>query len=263
LGTLLLALTLGLYALAVTTGRGGFGPLNLALLLTAGVGAGVFMLVQRRAASPLIRFAMINEFRLGPILAMSAIVSTVLMSTLVVGPFYLAGALGLEAARVGLVLSVGSLIAALTGVPAGRLVDHFGTERMTSTALIVIVAGSLLLSAVPLTFGVIGYLSPMILITAGYALFQAANSTAAMEDVGQDQRGVVAGLLNLSRNLGLITGASLMGTVFMVASGAKDITATNPEFIATGMRITFAVATALTVLAFAITLGRQQSGASD
>ena len=40
-GTLLLALTLAAYALAMTVGRGGFGPLNMALLLAAAlVGAG-------------------------------------------------------------------------------------------------------------------------------------------------------------------------------------------------------------------------------
>jgi hypothetical protein len=34
-------------------------------------------------------------------LAMSGLVSTVMMATLVVGPFYLSGALGLDVARVG------------------------------------------------------------------------------------------------------------------------------------------------------------------
>ena len=38
---------------------------------------------------------------------MSALVSTVMMSTLVVGPFYLAGALGLAPRAVGLVMSIG------------------------------------------------------------------------------------------------------------------------------------------------------------
>ena len=59
-------------------------------------------------------------------LAMSALVSTVMMATLVVGPFYLARALGLDAAVVGLVMSAGPVVAALTGIPAGRLVDRFG-----------------------------------------------------------------------------------------------------------------------------------------
>ncbi len=41
-GTLLLALTLAAYALAMTTGRGSFGPLNLLLLAATGVGVGLF-----------------------------------------------------------------------------------------------------------------------------------------------------------------------------------------------------------------------------
>ena len=39
-GTLLLALTLAAYALAMTIGRGQFGPLNMALLLAAAFGVG-------------------------------------------------------------------------------------------------------------------------------------------------------------------------------------------------------------------------------
>jgi hypothetical protein len=45
------------------------------------------------------------------------------MATLVVGPFYLSGAFALDAARVGLVMSSGPIVAALTGVLAGRVVE--------------------------------------------------------------------------------------------------------------------------------------------
>ena len=98
-GTLLLALTLAAYALAMTIGRGSFGPLNMALLLAAVFGAGLFVLAEARAASPLIRLAMFRDPVLSASLAMSALVSTVMMATLVVGPFYLSRALGLDAAR--------------------------------------------------------------------------------------------------------------------------------------------------------------------
>src|SRR4030088_1911438 len=117
MGTLLLALTLAAYALAMTIGRGSFGPLHVALLLAAVVGAGLFVRAEARAASLWIRLAMSRDPLWGGSLAMSALVSTVLMATLVVGPFYLSGPLGLEATRVGLVLSVGPLVVALTGVP--------------------------------------------------------------------------------------------------------------------------------------------------
>jgi EmrB/QacA subfamily drug resistance transporter len=254
-GTLWLALTLAAYALAMTMGRGSFGPLNMVLLLVAVFGAALFVLAEGRAASPLIRFAMFRDPVLSASLAMSTLVSTVMMATLVVGPFYLSLALGLHAALVGLVLSVGPLVAALSGVPAGRIVDRCGTQRMTIAGLSGIATGSFILSMMPARFGMAGYIAPIVVVTAGYALFQAANNTAIMTDVRPDQRGVISGMLSLSRNLGLITGASAMGALFALASATTDITTARPEAVATGMRTTFAAAAILVVVALAIAVG--------
>ena len=66
---------------------------------------------------------------------------------------------------------------------------------------------------------------------------------------------MVSGVLNLSRNLGLITGASVMGAVFAAASATIDIATARPEAVATGMQITFAVAAILIVVALAIAVG--------
>jgi EmrB/QacA subfamily drug resistance transporter len=260
-GTLLLALTLAAYALAMTLGRGSFGVLNVSLLLATVVGAGVFVIAEARAASPLIRLELFRTPALSASLAMSVLVTTVMMATLVVGPFYLSGALGLDAALVGLVLSAGPLVTALTGVPAGRIVDRFGAQRVTIVGLIGAAAGCFTLSMVPATLGIPGYIIPLVIVTAGYALFQTANNTAVMADVAQDQRGVVAGMLNLSRNLGLITGASAMGAVFAVASATIDFTVAHSEAVATGMRITFAVAAGLIVIALAIAVGSSAAAA--
>ncbi len=254
-GTLLLALTLGAYSLAVTIGRGRFGTLNVALLLAAAVGVALFVLAEARAASPLIRLTMFRDSALTASLATSALVSTVMMATLVVGPFYLSRALGLDAAMVGLVLSVGPIVSALTGVPAGRIADRFGSQRVTIVGLIGIAVGSLVLSIIPATLGIPGYIAPLVVMTAAYALFQTANNSAVMTDIHADQRGVISGVLNLSRNLGLITGASVMGTVFALASATTDITNASPEAVATGMRTTFAVAATLIVVALAIAAG--------
>ncbi len=251
-GTLLLALTLAAYALAMTTGRGSFGPLNAALLSGAVIGAGLFVRAETRAASPLIGLAMLRDPALGAGLAMSALVSTVMMATLVVGPFYLARALGLDAAMVGFVLSVGPLVVALTAVPAGRIADRVGPQRITIAGLAGMAAGSFTLAMVPATLGIAGYLVPIVITTVGYALFQTANNTAVMAEVRPDQRGVVSGMLNLSRNLGLVTGASVMGAVFAFASATTDVTTARPEAVAAGMRTTFAVAAALVVVALAI-----------
>lgn len=251
LGTLLLALTLSAYALAMTIGRGSFGPINLALLVAAGVGVVLFAFAQARVASPLIRLAAFRDPALSTGLAVNALVSTVMMATLVVGPFYLARSLGLTEAAVGAVLSVGPAVSALSGVPAGRIVDRFGAPVLVVAALIGMTAGSLALSVLPGLWGVAGYIAAVLVLTPGYALFQAANNTAVMRDVDPDRRGVVSGLLNLSRNLGLVTGASAMGAVFAAASAVSDIASASPEAVSAGMRTTFAVA-ALLLLSAAV-----------
>jgi len=126
---------------------------------------------------------------------------------------------------------------------------------MTIIGLIGMATGSSILSMLPAALGILGYVSPIIVTAAGYALFQTANNTAVMTDVRPDQRGVISGILNLARNLGLITGASLMGAVFALASAAADITTARPKAVATGMRITFAVAAVLIVCAIMIAFG--------
>lgn len=254
MGTLLLALTLAAYALAVTLGRGNFGPLNLALLLAAALGAGLFVFTEARVASPLVRLAMFRDPVLSASLGMNVLVSTVMMATLVVGPFYLSQALGLKLAFVGAVMSMGPVISALSGIPAGRLVDRMGAPFTATAGLIAMAAGALALCVLPALFGVPGYMVAIAILTPGYQLFQAANNTAVMMDVPPEQRGVISGMLSLSRNLGLISGASVMGAVFALASASVDITSAPPDAVAAGMRVTFAVAAILVVVALAMAL---------
>jgi len=258
-GTLLLALTLAAYALSMTLGRGRFGLLNLGLLLAAVIGVALFGWVETRAASPLIRIAALREPGLRNGLATSALVSTVMMATLVVGPFYLGRALGLGTLFVGLALSIGPMVSAFSGVPAGRLVDRLGTARTVAGALAGMGAGCLALAMAPSSLGVAGYVAPLVVLTASYALFQAANNTAVMADVTPDQRGVISGLLNLARNLGLVTGAAVMGALFASAAGPADLATATPIAVAFGMRTTFAVAAGLMLVAWGLGRGGPRS----
>jgi EmrB/QacA subfamily drug resistance transporter len=249
LGMLLLAATLAAYALAMTAGLGHFGTSNGILLAAATVGAVLFVRTEIKSPSPLVRLRLVREARLGDGLAMSALVSTVVMATLVVGPFYLSQALNLESMLVGIVMSVGPAVAALTGIPAGRIVDRFGTGRVTIAGLVAMSTGCFVLAALPATLGIPGYVAPLAVVASGYALFQTANNTSVMADVPKDLRGVVSGMLNLSRSLGLITGASVMGAVF---AAAAHITAAQPAAVAAGMRTTYAVAAMLIVAALTV-----------
>ena len=205
-------------------------------------------------ASPLIWLSLLRDPVLTASLAMSVLVSTVMMATLVVGPFYLSRGLGLDVALVGLALSAGPVVSALTGVPAGLVVDRLGARRVTRVGLGAMVAGASVLAVTPALAGIAAYVAPIVVLTAGYALFQAANNTSIMKHAGPDQRGVISGMLGLSRNLGLITGASVMGALFAFVSAASDVTTARPEAVATGMRVTFAAAAVLSAAALGLAL---------
>ncbi|AOF89066.1 MFS transporter [Sinorhizobium sp. RAC02] len=254
-GAGLLAATLTAYALAMTVGEGRIGPLNVALVAASAVGAGLFVLRQRRIAFPLIRPAAFRRAGFPASLAANILVATVIMVTLVVGPFYLSRTLGLGPAQVGFVLAIGPVVSVLTGILAGRLVDRFGASPMVAAGLATMATGAAGLPVLSALFGLPGYMLAIVVLTPGYQLFQAANNAAVMTGIAAEERGVTSGLLNLSRNLGLITGASLMGAIFTLAVGTKDVTGASAAAVATGMHVTFAVAAILLLIALALVSG--------
>ncbi|MBM6395271.1 MFS transporter [Ochrobactrum anthropi] len=251
-GGVVLVMTLAAYALAMTGQKAGL-VVHPGILLGAALAlSALFVLVEKRAAAPLISVETLRTPLLGSGLAMSALVSTVMMATLVVGPFYLAYALGLGAAATGLVLAAGPVVAATTGFFGGKLVDRYGPRLITAGGLAAVAAGSGALAALPIAAGVTGYLAAMVTMTAGYALFQAANNTAVLTGMAPDRRGLASGLLNLSRNFGLVTGASVLGAIFAHSAGTADIGAADPATLSAAMRLTFGIAAGLGSVALAI-----------
>ncbi|WP_233545070.1 MFS transporter [Pseudooceanicola sediminis] len=175
--------------------------------------------------------------------------ASVIMSVLAIGPPYLFGALGLGAAAVGLVVSVGPVIAALSGVPAGLLVDRFGPRRMIVMGLGCMTLGLVSLALTSLHYGLAGYGAAMCVLTPSYQVVVAANNMSVMSGVEEDQRGAISGVLTLSRSLALTTGASMMGAIFVYSLGASDVATASPGDIASGMRTAFLIAAVLTLFA--------------
>ena len=238
-GTAALALALTAFALAMTQSRA-----QAILLALAGLGLAWFYRIEKAAPVPLVGVALLRSLALSGALAMNVLVTTVVMATLVVGPFYLAHGLGLAPAQVGMVMSCGPAAAALAGIPAGIAVDRAGSRRAMLAGLAAMAAGAATLPWLAVNAGVPGYVVSLVVLTAGYALFQAANNTAALAGVAAGEDGAVSGLLNLSRNVGLIAGASFMGAVFAHASASA----------AAGLRLVFGVALLLILGACALAL---------
>lgn len=252
---LVLALLAAMVALTFGTRLPPLGLLAVALLACFGFAALIWHLA--RAPEPLVRLDLLRDGVLSSGLISLFLVSSIVMATLVVGPFYLSGVLGLGSLETGLVMSVGPVVAAFTGAPAGRMVDRIGPFPVTSGGLVAVTIGSVLMVVLPAYLGVGGYLTGLVVVTFGYALFQAANTTAVMQRATSDRRGVTSALLGLSRNLGLISGASAMGTVYAFGPAiAQNLGFQSGDDA--GLKATFVVAAILAGTALGISLNHQE-----
>ncbi|MFT0858889.1 hypothetical protein VRZ77_02225 [Ancylobacter sp. G4_0304] len=130
---------------------------------------------------------------------------------------------------------------------------------MLAISLALLATGAFLLAFLPNRIGVAGYVLSIIVLTRGYQLFQSANNTAALADISKDRCGTVSGLLGLSRNIGLIAGASAMGAVFAFGVGTQEFARATPLAIASGMRLTFLLAGVMMLAAIAVAFGHRHS----
>lgn len=190
--------------------------------------------------------------RIMPNLLVNLLVAAIMMTTLVVGPFYLGLGLSLDQIQVGLIMAIGPVVAILSGIPSGRLVDHWGSQYIITIGLIFLIMGSFMLAILPKIIGISGYLLPITVLTLGYQLFQAANNTMTLADIPKARQGLVSGLLSLSRNIGLIMGASVMGVIFSFGVGVNEFNQATASAIIDGMQLTFLCSGALMIMGLVV-----------
>lgn len=174
-----------------------------------------------------------------PSLAFNLVVALTMMSTLVVGPFYLGLGLGSSTVVTGLVMAVGPCLSILCGMPAGRSVDRWGSTPVRLIGLVMLTLGVVQLALLPPLLGIAGYVLGIGILTPGYQLFQAANNAHLLERATPERRGMVAGLLSLSRNLGLLVGACLVSALFTLNTGADSVNQLTTQSLTAGLRNVF------------------------
>ncbi len=141
-------------------------------------------------------------------------VSNVMVSTLIVGPFFLTRNLHLDARTMGLVMSAGPITSILFGIIAGYIVDRWGHHFISIVGLLQLLVGATAFVFLPEHLGTLGFVISAVLLSLGYQLFLSANSNGFMKNTRSDSQGAAAGALQLSRNLGLISGTYLMSGIF-------------------------------------------------
>ncbi|WP_252732130.1 MFS transporter [Paraglaciecola arctica] len=248
LGTILLTGTCLFYALAMTSSDLLITLTSVSFLALSFGLFTIFVYSQKKLSSPLIKLSILENKLRNRTLIASIFVNAIAMSTLVIGPYYLTYALGMSTATVGIIMSIGPFIAALSGYPSGKLVDKYSVNPILLLGLCLVILGTLSFAYLPVKFGLYGYIASLLVLSFGRQLFLASHHTFVMHSISDEDKGLASGVINLCKNFGLMTGASLMGGIFGFFLHVKHVSDATTQQLNAAFSTTFIISSIIVLL---------------
>jgi predicted MFS family arabinose efflux permease len=213
-GTLLTALMLLFFALSVSAHPGqSIGPELWGLVVLAAIVLAFFLVVERRAAEPIIPIDLFRVKLFGVCTAIAALASMGVFGAISYLPLYLQGVYGLAASRAGLVLLLLSLGWTCGSLIGGQSINRLGYRFIAAAGMILIALGYAFFLSPFSRLGLSAVVVSAVSIGVGMGLANLTTLVAAQTAV-QDQRiGVATSTIMLFRTFGGAFAVSLMGTV--------------------------------------------------
>ncbi|WP_199611362.1 MFS transporter [Flocculibacter collagenilyticus] len=249
LGIVLLFLSIVIYTFSLKEAVHIVSAKSVGLFFVSMLFLWLFIHAEKQAQSPLINFTLFSNGERVTSLFSNLMVSTVAMTSMVIGPFYLSIALQLSLVHIGFVIAVSPCAVAITSSIVGRFATVDKLTDIILTGLFIMVLGTFCMTQLTVEHGLVGYMACTVVISIGYAIFLSANNTFTMINAPANSRGSVSGILNLSRMLGLLTGASLMSSIFASNSGMTSTSVTHSQLIEAGLHSAYYLACLLLVVA--------------
>jgi EmrB/QacA subfamily drug resistance transporter len=235
-GAFLLAGALSAFLVAASHGCrwGALSVPTLFFAALAAVGGVLFVRCERRAERPLVDFDVfrIRLFALPILGALFLFVS--LFAIVFLMPFYLVDYAGFTENHAGYIMVTPFVFLFFMAPAAGSLYDRIGSRLLCTAGMGILFLSELLLMTLPEGGAAAPVVWRLALAGIGTALFTSPNTSAAMNAVPPEQRGVASGMVATARNLGMVLGIAMAGAIFHgmfhAASGGADFSGYRPEF---------------------------------
>ncbi len=257
------------YGLTQTESKGIGSAVVLSWLSAAAALLVVFVIVERRVASPLVDGRVLRSSSVRGANLFSLVSSTVIVGQSFFLSLYLREILGYSPLRTGFALiPITIVVVAVAGV-IPRVLPYLGVKITLTLAGLLLAVGMLLHARMPVGGSYLADVLPAIIVTAaGLGLGFVAATIAATTGVAAHQQGLASGILNTSQQVGGAVGLALLATIAAsrtnnaLANGAEPLKALVNGF-SRGF-ITAAGLAVLAALAAAIYApGRTSTGPSD
>lgn len=241
--------TAGLVAGIVAGQESGWtSPRAVGLLAAAVLALVAFVLVERRAATPLVPLSIFRIRSLVVADAISLMTGGVLPATFFFLSLYLQDVRGVDPLSAGLALLPPAIGISLGARLAPRLMRRLPDRNVYFTGVFLTVVGLAWLSRLDADSGYAAHvLVPSFFTMAGFGLSGLPLTVAATSEAGDDRAGLASGLLNASRQIG---GAVLLAALVAVAASVTaSASSTGDAALTQGFGAAFLVGSVLVALA--------------
>ncbi len=209
-------------AITITLNRGPVvgwsSPLVMSALAVAVLAAIAFGAVNGASPRPFLDMSLLRNRTFALSSASLFLAGLSMASVNFVLPFFLQLALGLNPARMGLLLAAPPTLQMLLSPVSGRLTDRIGFVLPATLGVAMDVLAALWLSTASITTAGVWMVLRLALVGVGPGLLQTPNQMAVMTSAPPERAGMASGFLGTMRHLGMITGVASVGTFFSLRS---------------------------------------------
>jgi MFS family permease len=242
-------LALALLALLLALNRAG-EPAALPLGLLAALALAGFVRHERRAAAPLLDLAVFRLPGFAVLNLANVLTNLAAFAVWLLVPYYLARESGLGLTQAGLVLAAGAVGAIVASPLGGWLAGRIAAARLALAGAVLVGFGLWLIGQWTAATPALWLLPGLAIQGVGIGLFQLAYVDIVTATLPRENRGVAGSLAMLTRTVGVVGAASLLGLAFQSQAAADGFLA--------AFRQTFQVAALLPFgMALWLALGRR------
>lgn len=246
-------LTVGSAAIILGLLEGGQGwawdsPISVGVFALGVVAIVAFVLVERRAAEPVLPLQM---FRRRVVLTAALIgfgvsAATIGLSSFV--PTYLERTLHTPPLVSGLAVAALTLGWPLAAALSGRLYLRYGFRTTAIVGLAISTVGAIALAAFGMTPSVAAVAVTAFVVGWGFGWSVAPSLVAAQSSVAWNERGVVTGVQSFGRTIGSAVGAAVLGAIANGVIRSTGLGVTNPVAVTLSSTWVFAVVAVVILL---------------
>jgi EmrB/QacA subfamily drug resistance transporter len=255
-GALTATLGLGLliYAISEVPENGWTSTATLGFATLGALFIACFVVAERLSSAPLVPLGVLkNPAVVVPNTAIF-LQSMVGIAWLYVLTLYLQEVLGHGALTAGLLFIPMTLASVFAAPVAGRLATRLGVRTTAASGLALVAVGLLLMTPMSVGGGLRFVLLGMVIGEGGFMLSNVPLTIVGSGSAGEDERGLAAGLLNTSMQLGSAWGLGVVATVVAGVSAALGGEAGGSEALVGGLRWGLYACVGFAVLALPVVL---------